>query len=95
MTSGQWLRTWRSRAPFAGLRRRLGLPRIEDLDRSRAEREARDLDEVRAERIGSIPAGRLGKPEELASLAVYLCSEPAAFQTGTFTLVDGSLVRAV
>ena len=73
----------------------IATPRIEDLDRSRAEREARDLDEVRAERIGSIPAGRLGKPEELASLAVYLCSEPAAFQTGTFTLVDGSLVRAV
>jgi len=73
----------------------IATPRIEDLDRSRAEREARDLDEVRAERIGSIPAGRLGKPEELASLAAYLCSEPAGFQTGTFTLVDGSLVRAL
>ncbi len=72
----------------------IATPRIEELDRARAEREARDLDQVRAERIGSIPAGRLGEPEELASLAAYLCSEPAAFQTGTFTLVDGGLVRA-
>ena len=69
-------------------------PRIEDLDRDRAEREHRDLDEVRTERLGSIPAGRLGAPEELASLAAYLCSEPAGFQTGTFTLIDGGVVRA-
>jgi 3-oxoacyl-[acyl-carrier protein] reductase len=69
--------------------------RVEALDRDRAEREARDLDDVRAERISSIPAGRLGEPAEIASLAAYLCGEPAGFQTGTLTLVDGGLVRAL
>jgi 3-oxoacyl-[acyl-carrier protein] reductase len=70
-------------------------PRIDALDRDRAEREGRDLADVRAEREASIPAGRLGRPAELASLAAYLCSESAAFQTGTFTLVDGGLVRSL
>lgn len=69
--------------------------RIEDLDRERAHRESRPIEAVRRERVASIPAGRLGQPDELASLVAYLCSEAAAFQTGTFTLVDGGLVRAV
>jgi len=69
-------------------------PRIEDLDSARAEREHRDYDAVRTERIRAIPTGRLGKTEELAALAVYLCGEPAAFQNGTFTLLDGGMVRA-
>ena len=71
----------------------IATPRIEDLDRARADREQRDYDAVRAERIRAIPAGRLGKTEEVAALAAYLCSEHAAFQTGTFTLLDGGMVR--
>ena len=69
-------------------------PRIEELDRDRAEREGRDYEKVRAERIASIPAGRLAKPSEVAAHVAYLCSEQAAFQTGTFTLVDGGMVRS-
>jgi 3-oxoacyl-[acyl-carrier protein] reductase len=72
----------------------IATPRVDELDRIRAEQEQRDFDEMRRERIANIPAGRLGEPSELASLVAYLCSEQAAFQTGTFTLVDGSLVRA-
>jgi len=73
----------------------MATPRIEDLDRARAEREGREYDVVRGERIEAIAAGRLGRPQELAALAAYLCSEQAAFQTGTFTLLDGGLVRAL
>ena len=35
------------------------------------------------------------EPGEIASLAAFLCGEPAGFQTGTLTLVDGGLVRAL
>ena len=73
----------------------MATPRIDDLDRDRSEREHRDFADVQAERVASIPASRLGQPDELASLAAYLCSEAAAFQTGTFTLVDGGLVRSL
>ncbi len=69
-------------------------PRIDEVDADRAVREGRDPDLVRAERIASIPAGRLAAPAEVAAQVAYLCSEQAAFQTGTFTLVDGGMVRA-
>jgi len=36
-----------------------------------------------------IPLGRWGQPAEVASLAVYLCSESAGFITGTDVLMDG------
>jgi 3-oxoacyl-[acyl-carrier protein] reductase len=43
----------------------------------------------------SIPAGRLGTPEELAAAVVFLCSEPASYITGTTLLVDGGAGRSV
>jgi len=39
------------------------------------------------------PIGRMGKPEEIASLALYLCSEEAAFITGCDYLIDGGFVK--
>ena len=35
------------------------------------------------------PLGRLGTPEEVASLAVYLASDEAAFTTGAIHIIDG------
>jgi 3-oxoacyl-[acyl-carrier protein] reductase len=50
---------------------------------------------IAAEKITAlIPAGRLGKPEELAALAAFLCSEPAAYITGQTIAVDGGYLRA-
>ena len=43
----------------------------------------------------NIPAGRLGTVEELAAAAVFLCSVPAGYITGTSLLVDGGLTRGV
>ena len=37
----------------------------------------------------SQPIGRMGKPEEVAALALFLCSEEAAFITGTDYPIDG------
>ena len=39
------------------------------------------------------PVGRMGKPEEIASLALYLCSDEAAFITGCDYLIDGGFVK--
>jgi NAD(P)-dependent dehydrogenase (short-subunit alcohol dehydrogenase family) len=36
-----------------------------------------------------VPMGRLGKPEEVAAAAVWLCSDAASFITGTTLTVDG------
>jgi 2-keto-3-deoxy-L-fuconate dehydrogenase len=35
------------------------------------------------------PLGRLGTPEEVAALAVYLASDESAFTTGTTHVIDG------
>jgi len=35
------------------------------------------------------PIGRMGKPEEVASLALFLCSDEAAFITGVDYPIDG------
>jgi NAD(P)-dependent dehydrogenase (short-subunit alcohol dehydrogenase family) len=37
----------------------------------------------------NIPLGRWGKPEEIGRLALYLCSEEAAFITGVDIVIDG------
>jgi len=39
------------------------------------------------------PIGRMGKPEEVANLALFLCSDEAAFITGCDYLIDGGFVR--
>jgi NAD(P)-dependent dehydrogenase (short-subunit alcohol dehydrogenase family) len=37
----------------------------------------------------SQPIGRMGEPEEVAALALFLCSDEAAFITGTDYPIDG------
>jgi 3-oxoacyl-[acyl-carrier protein] reductase len=42
-----------------------------------------------------VPAGRLGKPEEMGAAAAFLCSEQAAYITGVALLVDGGVTHSV
>ncbi len=39
------------------------------------------------------PIGRMGRPEEIANLAVFLCSDEAAFITGTDYPIDGGFIK--
>jgi glucose 1-dehydrogenase len=41
--------------------------------------------------LGQIPLGRLGQPEDVAGLAVFLASDEAAYVTGSTYFVDGGL----
>ncbi|MDT5361911.1 MAG: 3-oxoacyl-[acyl-carrier protein] reductase [Mycobacterium sp.] len=41
-----------------------------------------------------VPAARMGKPREIASLIAYLCSESAGYLTGSWIEVDGGLHRS-
>jgi len=38
------------------------------------------------------PIGRMGKPEEIGSLALYLCSDEASFITGSCISIDGGFI---
>ena len=71
------------------------LPGAFDTDRLRATLEAGarkqgiSVEAATAQRIGTIPARRLGVPNELGALCAFLCSAQAGFITGQSILIDG------
>jgi NAD(P)-dependent dehydrogenase (short-subunit alcohol dehydrogenase family) len=50
---------------------------------------AADPQAVRRERVAVHPLGRLGKPDDIAGLAVYLASDESSWVTGSVFPVDG------
>jgi 3-oxoacyl-[acyl-carrier protein] reductase len=48
-------------------------------------------DEATKAMLDNTPLGRLGEPEDVAGAVRFLCSDAAAFVTGTVLLVDGGL----
>jgi NAD(P)-dependent dehydrogenase (short-subunit alcohol dehydrogenase family) len=48
-----------------------------------------EKEKVRAELDQRQPVGRLGKPQEIAHLVLYLCSDEAEFVTGSIMTIDG------
>ena len=53
-----------------------------------------EKEKVRTELAGRQPIGRLGRPDEIAALALYLCSEEAAFVNGSVIAIDGGWTAA-
>ena len=54
----------------------------------RNEEDAKDLDP-------EVPLGRPGKPEEVAALVAWLCSDEAAYVTGSSYVIDGGMMQQV
>jgi 3-oxoacyl-[acyl-carrier protein] reductase len=52
------------------------------------------LDAAEEAARAEVPAGRLGRPEEYGDLVAFLCSERAAYVTGTVIPIDGGLLRS-
>ncbi|MBS7649268.1 SDR family oxidoreductase [Candidatus Bathyarchaeota archaeon] len=69
--------------------------RVDDLAISQAEKTGKKREEVIVEWASQIPLKRLAKPEEIASLAVFLASEKASYITGAVIQVDGGLIKSL
>jgi 2-keto-3-deoxy-L-fuconate dehydrogenase len=48
-----------------------------------------DLEKAYAEFVARRPMGRIGRPEEIAALAVYLASDEFSYTTGQIHIIDG------
>jgi NAD(P)-dependent dehydrogenase (short-subunit alcohol dehydrogenase family) len=44
--------------------------------------------------VASIPLGRLGKPEDVAPLALFLASDESSYITGANVVIDGGFTTA-
>ena len=74
---------------------RINTERLRTLYGQRARQRGLTLEQALAAEEALIPLGRLGMPEEVAAMVVFLCSEPARYVTGTTVQVDGGLVRSL
>jgi 3-oxoacyl-[acyl-carrier protein] reductase len=52
-------------------------------------------EEMEAKAPEGIPAGRLGQPEEFGDLVAFICSQRAAYLTGSVVPLDGGMLRSV
>jgi 2-keto-3-deoxy-L-fuconate dehydrogenase len=64
-------------------------PSLDERIAAQAESSGQSLETVRQAFVDRQPMGRLGTPEEVAALALYLASDESSYTTGHIHLVDG------
>jgi len=65
------------------------------LQRARAQRERRRIEDIQAAVLQEIPIGRMGTAEEVADLIAFLASDRASYITGVIAQIDGGLYRGI
>lgn len=74
---------------------RVHTDRVDELDAAAAKRLGKSIEEVKAQSLAQIPAGRYGRPEELADTVAFLASERASYITGSLVRVDGGMLKSI
>lgn len=52
-----------------------------------------DNDEIRSNIVGQLPIGHIGKPSEIASVALFLASDESSYVTGAEIIADGGFTN--
>lgn len=77
------------------------LPGHTDTDRQRhlleikAKEQGVSVEEALRQATAAVPLKRLGRPEEIANVICFLCSEQASYLTGTQIVVDGAYTHGL
>ena len=69
--------------------------RLDELFKARAKASGLGVDEIRRTAIARIPAGRLGRPDEIAAAAGFLASPAAGYVNGISLPVDGGRLASL
>ncbi|SAL03612.1 short chain dehydrogenase [Caballeronia arationis] len=64
-------------------------PSLQQRIAEQAKAQGAAIEQVQAAFVARQPMGRVGKPEEIAALALYLGSDESSFTTGQIHLIDG------
>ncbi|MBN1214690.1 MAG: SDR family oxidoreductase [Candidatus Lokiarchaeota archaeon] len=69
--------------------------RMKELIEQMAKKSNRSREEIKSSWIDQIPLGRMGKPNEVANLVLFLASNKANYITGTAIQVDGGFTKSI
>lgn len=69
--------------------------RVDQLVKDRARREGRSEQDVLNDIVKDVPLKRIGKPEEVANVVLFLASNLATYVNGALIPVDGGILRCI
>lgn len=69
--------------------------RWDALVRQRTQMTGETVEQIMAASASKVPVGRIGLPEDIANMVVFLCSEQTSFVNGALIEVDGGVSRAL
>ncbi|RDE09547.1 SDR family oxidoreductase [Pelagibacterium lacus] len=96
-----WLKTLASEVAADGVTVNMMIPgriktdRVVAIDAFRAAKDGTSTEQVIADSLRQIPAGRYGRVEEFAAAAAFLAGVPASYITGSLLRVDGGMIGSL